>query len=121
MKAWRYNPGVSVSAMTEVNLQGMIFYIKHIKRIGHTCTHIDVDLFEVRAMYCQQDMEEVHKDPEVLPNSNPRDWPKTLDTVEEYSRIFHGVDGQPLIYGLRGDLIAPVDANDPTYHDNRSE
>ena len=28
-------------------------------------------------------MEESHKDPEVGPTVDPRDWPKTLETVEE--------------------------------------
>ena len=39
-----FNPGVAVSEMDEANLQGMIYYINHFKRIGHTCTHADVDL-----------------------------------------------------------------------------
>ena len=56
------NPGVVVSAMDEANLQGMIYYIKHIKRIGRICTHDDVELAKVRAMYNQGDMEESHKD-----------------------------------------------------------
>ena len=41
--------------------------------------------------------------------------------MEEYIRVFRGVDGQPLRYGLRDDLIAPVDASDPTYQSNGSE
>ena len=57
------NPGVEVSAVPEVNLQGIIYYIKIINRIGHTCTHADVDLAKVRAMYFQRDIEEAHKDP----------------------------------------------------------
>ena len=92
------NPEVSVSAMDEANLQGMIYYIKYFKSIGRTCTHADVEISKVRVMYHQRDMEESHKDPEVVPTVDPRDWPKTLETVEEYIRGFHGVDGQPLIY-----------------------
>ena len=33
------NTGVAVSEMSEGKLQGMIYYIKHFKRIGCTCTH----------------------------------------------------------------------------------
>ena len=51
-----------MSVMDEANLQGMIYYIKHIKRIGRICTHDDVELAKVRAMYNQGDMEESHKD-----------------------------------------------------------
>ena len=44
------NPGVAVSDMAESNLQGMIYYIKHFKRIGRTFTHTYVDIYKVRAM-----------------------------------------------------------------------
>ena len=93
------NTGVAVSAMAEANLQGMIYYIKHFNRTGRTCTHADVDLSKVHVVYHQQDMKEYHKDPKVVPTVNPRDWPKTLETVEEYIIGFHGVDGQPLRFG----------------------
>ena len=57
------NPGVAVSEMAEANLQRMIYYINHFKRIGRTCTHADAELSKVRAMYHQRDMEESHKEP----------------------------------------------------------
>ena len=93
------NPGVAVSAMTEANLQGIISYIKHFKSIGRTCTHVDVDISKVRAMYNKRDMGEDHKDTEVVPTVNPRNWPKILETVEKYIRVFHGIDGQPSAIG----------------------
>ena len=115
------NPGVAVSLMAEANLQRVIYYTKHFKRIRHTCKHAYVELFKVWSMYHQREMEESHKDPEVVPAVDPRDWPKTLEMVEEYIRGFCRVDGQPLRYGLREDLIAPVAAHDPTYRSNGSE
>ena len=42
------------------------------------CTHTDIDISKVRAMYNQWDMGEPHKDPEVIPTVNPRDCPNTL-------------------------------------------
>ena len=82
------NPGVVVIAIAGENLQGIVYYIKHLKIIGRMCTHAYVELPKVRAMYHQQDMEETHKDPEVVPTVNPRDWSKTMETVEEYIRGF---------------------------------
>ena len=52
-------------------------------------------------MFHQRYMEEAHKDPEVVPTFNTRDWPNTLETAEEYIRGCSLVDGQPLNYGLR--------------------
>ena len=77
------NTGFAVSSMAEANLQGIIYYIKHFKRIGHTCTHADVDIFKICAMYHQKYMEEAHKDPEVLRTFTSKYWPKTLERVEE--------------------------------------
>ena len=115
------NPGVSVSAMVEANLQSMIYYIKHFKNIGRTFTHADVELSKVRAMYHHRDMEESHKDPKVVPPVDQRDWPKTLETVEEYIRGFRVVDGQPLSYRFREDLISPVATHDTMYRANGSK
>ena len=116
-----YNTGVAVSEMTEAILQLIIYYIKSFKSIGRTCTHADTDLSKFRAVYHQRDMEESHKDPKVVPTVDPRDWPKTLETVEEYIRGFHGVDVQPLIYGLRDDLIALVVTSYIMYRGNGSK
>ena len=51
------NPGVAMSEMAEANLQEMIYYIKHVKKIGRTYTHANVELAKVRAMYHQRDMD----------------------------------------------------------------
>ena len=80
-----------------------------------------VDIYRVCAMYHHNNMEESHKEPEVVPTVYPRDWPKTLETVEDHTRGFSGVYGQPLSYGLKDYLIAPVAANDPTYRDYVSD
>ena len=66
-------------------------------------------------------MGEAHKDPEVVPTVVPMDCPKTLEKVEEYTRGFCGVDGQPLSYGLRDNLIAPVAENNTAYRANGSD
>ena len=116
-----YNPGVVVSAMDEANLQGMIYYIKHFKRIWRTCTHADVELDKVNGMYHHGDTEEDHNYTEVVPTVDRKDWTNTLETVEGYIRGFRGEDGQPLSYGLRDFLIAPVTASDPTYRANGSK
>ena len=97
------NTGVAVSEMDKANLQGMIYYIKYFKRIGRMCTHADVDLSKVCVVYYQKYMEEAHKDPKVVTTVDPREWPKTLETVEYYIRVFCRVVWQPLSYGLGDD------------------
>ena len=99
----------------------MIYYINHFKSIGRTCTHAGVKLANFQDIYHQQDMEEAHKDPEVVPIFDPKYWPKTLETVEEYSRGSLVVDIQPLSNGLRDDLEPPTAASDPVYRANSSK
>ena len=93
----------------------MIYYIKNFKRIGRTCTHANIEIAKIRAIYHQQYTEEAHKDPEVVPTQGPKEWTKTLETAEDYIRGFRGVDGQPLSYGLRDDLEPPADTSDPIH------
>ena len=45
------NPGVAVSEMAEANLQRMIYYINHFKRIGRTCAHM-LMLISPRSAQC---------------------------------------------------------------------
>ena len=52
-------------------------------RIGCTKTHTDFEIAKVLVIYYQQYMEEFHKYPEVVPNVDPKDWLKILETVEE--------------------------------------
>ena len=66
-------------------------------------------------------MEESHNDPEFVPTADPKDWPKTLEMVEECIRVFQGVYGQPLSYGLRDDLEPPASVSDPTYNTSGSK
>ena len=111
------NRGVSVSAMAESNLQGMIYYIKHFKRVSRTCTYAQVLLPNVRALYHQRDTEKAHKDPEVVPTVDPNDWPKTLETTIEYIHGFRGVDGHPLSYVFNKEMVPPPEADDPAYRE----
>ena len=115
------SPGVAVSAMAESNLQRRINYIKHFKRIGRTCIHTDVELSEVLQIYYNRYMEYAHKQPELLHTIYPREFPRTLETVEECVRGFCGVYEKPLRYGLRKDLAYTVYASDPTYCANGSK
>ena len=82
------NPEVVVSEMAEANLHGMIYYIELFKSIGRACKHADVDLTKVHAIYHQRYMKESHKDPEVVPTVDPKDYPNILKTAEEYIRGF---------------------------------
>ena len=66
-------------------------------------------------------MEETHKDQEFLPTVDPKDWPKTLEMMEEYIRGFWVVYGKLRSYVLRDDLEPPATASDNMHHTNGSK
>ena len=80
-----------------------------------------IELSKFIVMYYQQDMDESHKDPEVVPTFDTKDWPKTLEMMNWKIIIFRGVYGQPLSYGLRDDLEPPASTSDTLHRANGSK
>ena len=64
----------------------------------------------VRALRTLKDWEEDHDDVET-PEINPKDWPRTMESIEEWLRGCLGVTKIPLAYVIR-DTIDPPDAGD---------
>ena len=75
--------GKAVSAIAEANLKTMVYYIKHQARISRTVNFASVTLQKVRKLKRQQELEKKHEDPEVRPDIDPKNWPKTLESVIE--------------------------------------
>ena len=106
--------GQVVSAKAEANLKMMVYYIKHQDRISRTIAFADVLLNKVRKMKRQAELEKKHKDPEERPEIDPKNWPKTLESVIEWFAGHRGVDDHPLSYVIREDLNVPTANRDPT-------
>ena len=97
------NPEVAVSEMVEANVHGIIYYIKHFKKIGRTCTHADVDLSKVRDMHHQWDMEEFHKDPIVVPTVDSKGMAQDLgNSGKVYNNILWSIWTTPQLWVKRG-------------------
>lgn len=106
--------GQAVSAIAEANLKSMVYYIKHQDRISRTANFAGVTVPKVRKLKRQQELEKKHEDPEVRPDIDPKNWPKTLESVIEWFGGFRGVDNHPLSYVVRDDLEVPTMGGDPT-------
>ena len=59
--------------------------------------------------------ESIAKDPTVVPTIDTKNWPRTMESVENYIRVHLGVDKTPLSYAIRVDLFPPRAADDPTF------
>ena len=78
------NPGISVSAMAKANLKRMIYELHHVARCSWPIVWGDITLVSTCKLVRQAKMEDSHKDPVTLPTIEPKNWPKTFDTIDEY-------------------------------------
>ena len=79
-----------------------------------------MELTQVCKLYHQHDMDESHKEPNVVPTAKPKDWPNNLEMVVEYISGFSGADGHPINYCLRYDLVLMAELTNPTVGANDS-
>lgn len=107
------DPGTKVSARAEDNLKLAVYYVKHQDRVSRNVNVGSITLAAVRKLVKQRETENSHTDPDT-PAIDSKDWPKTIEAVEEYLRQFRGINGVPLSYVVRKDLIPTTAANDPS-------
>ena len=96
------DPGVPISLRAEENLKLMCYQIRYAERTSNTLVFADITLNSVRALRTQREAEKEHEDPEA-PLLTFTDWPKTIETIEEYLRGCLGVTKIPLSYVIRED------------------
>ena len=79
-------------------------------------THALVTLAAVRKMETQRQQEDAHKDSIVPTVVDLKNWPKSMESLEQYVRGHWGVDGGPLGYVICCDLFLPASAMYPGYN-----
>ena len=106
------NPGLSVSLRAENNLKLACYFIRYRGRTSRTCDPSDITLANVRSLRGHKEWEEQHEDLEA-PEINPRDWPRTIDSLEEWLRGNLGLTKIPLMYVVRDEIEVKPSADDP--------
>ena len=105
------NPGLAVSESAEFNLQLAVYFLRHQQRVSRPVPIGSVTLNAVRALRVTREAEEKHKNPTVLPKIDPKDWPKTIDGIQDYLRRYLGSTGIPLGYVTRQHIREPKSMN----------
>jgi len=59
--------------------------------------------------------ESTAKDPTVVPTIDFKNWPRSMESLENYIRGHMGVDKTPLSYTIRTELFPPRATDDPTF------
>ena len=96
------NPGTAISLRAETNLKLASYFVKYRVKTSRDTTAADITLEAVRNISGLREWELNHKDVDPPENIiNPKDWPKTMESIQEYLRGNLGVTGIPLAYVIR--------------------
>ena len=117
------NPGIKISAIGQQTFGLMCYYIKHkLSRVDRAVTFVSVTLPAVKSLKAQELLERNHKDPVTVPGIDFKNWPKTMDAIEQWIKGHRGVDGSLLGYVTRKavNLFPEAAATDPAMGDANS-
>ena len=109
------NPGVPVNQRAEGHLKLLSFYLRHRARVSRMVAPADVTLEAIRSVRDLREFESTYKAPTEAPTINAKDWPKTMESIEEYLRSYLGERKIPLAYIIRKDEMLPVDDGTVSY------
>jgi hypothetical protein len=95
-------PGVQVNLRAEGHLKLLAFYLRHMERVSRTVTPASITLDVIRTLRELREFELSYKVPDLdAPTINAKDWPKTMESIEEYLRSILGERKTPLAYVVR--------------------
>jgi hypothetical protein len=97
------NPGIFVPSRAQNNLKLLAFYLRYQQRTSMTPVVGQITMINIRALRAQRDQEEAHTDPDA-PVIDGEDWPKILETLQEYLGACLGGTDLPLAYVVRRSL-----------------
>lgn len=101
------NPGIAVPERAEDNLRLMCYYLRYKERTSRVVAAADVTIDSVRELRHHREWEDAHKDVDP-PTIDPKDWPRTIEGLEEYLRGCLGVTKIPLAYVVRDEEQVPA-------------
>jgi hypothetical protein len=116
------NPGVQVNQRAEGHLKLLAFYLRHQDRVSRTINAPDLTLAVIRTVRELREFESTYKAPTGDPPSiNAKDWPKTMESIEEYLRSILGERKIPLAYVVRKDEAIPTGNNPATSYPTKQD
>jgi hypothetical protein len=105
------HPGFPVSIRAENNLKLTCYLLRYHQRTSRSITPAEVTIDAVRALKVHREWESNHVDVEP-PELNAKDWPRTIEAIEEWLRGCLGSTKVPLAYVLRpSEITQPKSKN----------
>lgn len=110
------NPGVPVNQRAKGHLKLMAIYLRHQEmQVSRTVIRADITLEAIRKVRELREFKLMYKKPDDLPIINAKDWPKTMEAIDEYLRPVLSERMIPLSYVIRKQEDIPEDDDYATY------
>jgi hypothetical protein len=107
--------GIMVSQRAETNLQLASYTVRHYDRISRTINVPGMNPTSIRRLRELKIKESARGgDPPTLPKVDPKNWPKTVDAIQDHFSTVLGETKAPLAYVIRDEATVPDQVNDPT-------
>jgi hypothetical protein len=97
------NHGIPISLIAENNLKLLTYYAMYKQRTYYAIDVTQLRLSDLRNYETLKRSEIAHKDP-VAPEINDKDWPRTIEGMQEYFGSCLGATKNPLAYLIRKEL-----------------
>ena len=105
--------GTPVSMRAEKYMKLLCYVIRYHVRVSRTFDIAGMTLAIVRSYESFREGEKDHEDLEA-PTLNDKDWPRTMESIQNWLRGCHGQTHIPLSYVVRKETAVPLEADDPT-------
>ena len=104
------NPGIPVTLWAENNLKLMCYLLSHMECTSHTITAAGITITSIHTLcdHCHWDQD--HDDLN-SPELNAKDWPRTIETIDEWLKGCLRVSKIPLAYMIRDEMAFPIRSN----------
>ena len=106
--------GIMVSQRAETNMQLALYTVRHDNRISratNVTTMNPTSIRRLRELKIKEDSRD--GDPPTAPTIDPKNWPKTMEALQDYFSCVLGETKAPLAYIIRDVAAVPAEADDP--------
>jgi hypothetical protein len=84
------NPGTPINLRAENHLKLLAFYLRHQERISKVVNVANITLHAIFTLRKLRDYKSSYKAPDDPQTINAKDWPKTMESIQEYLQSYLG-------------------------------
>jgi hypothetical protein len=97
-----------------MNIKLTLFYVWHrLTWISCCCKIGTITVDAICSLRELSESEDMHKDPYLKPKIDNRDWPKTMEAIDDYLGRVLGKENLPLAYVIHQEAWVPATADNP--------